>query len=42
MEIAEASRTGRDADLLTIAAGLGLQVKNQRSVRLGRIAVADR
>jgi methyltransferase (TIGR00027 family) len=32
----------RDADLLTIAQGLGLQIKNVRSVSYGRVAVADR
>ena len=31
-----------DGDLLTVAAELGLAVKNQRSVRIGRVAVADR
>ena len=31
-----------DRDLLTIAGDLGLQVKNQRSLGNGRIAVADR
>jgi methyltransferase (TIGR00027 family) len=33
---------GSDGDLLTFAADLGLAVKNRRSVRIGRIAVADR
>jgi methyltransferase (TIGR00027 family) len=33
---------GSDRDLLTFAADLGLSVKNRRSVRIGRIAVADR